>query len=65
MGRYPTRWIVVGLIWQGLIVVVAAADALYTGLPAALFAVAWLAAVASPIVPNQATVDRAPNHSAP
>lgn len=53
MGRHPTLWIVAGLIWQGLIVVVAAADALYTGLPAALFAVAWLAAVAGPIVPSR------------
>lgn len=53
MGRYPTLWSVAGLVWHGLIVFVAAADALFTGLPAAAFAVAWLAAVAGPIVPGR------------
>jgi hypothetical protein len=49
MGRYPTYWIVAGFVWQGLIVAVAATDALYSGLPAAFFAVAWLVAIAGPI----------------
>ena len=53
MGRYPTLWSLAGHLWLGLIVLVAGADAFFTGLPAAAFAVAWLAAIAGPMVPSR------------
>ncbi len=44
---------VLTLIWQGTIALAAAVDMLMTGLPAAVFTVAWLATCAGPIVPSR------------
>lgn len=39
--------------WQGAIALAAGMDTMLTGLPAAAFTVAWLAACAGPIVPSR------------
>jgi hypothetical protein len=51
MSTSSTIFHIGALVWQAGIAVAAGLDAMWTGLPAAAFAVVWLAAVAGPILP--------------
>jgi hypothetical protein len=53
MGTYASRIGIAGGVWHAAIVLLAMADAVYTGLPSAFYAVAWLAVIAGPIVPSR------------
>lgn len=53
MSASSSITIVITWAWQGTIALAAGMDMAFTGLPAAVFTVAWLAACAGPIVPSR------------
>lgn len=53
MGTSSAFLTIAGGVWQGAIALAATLDAIYTGLPVAVLAVLWLAALAGPIVPTR------------